>query len=73
MGDASCVVEYEGDEEVKWLVDVVGVSVGVGSEKMESERSMLVLAEDPNEASDKYNGGWTKEGEFMLLQIFVVI
>lgn len=40
---------------------------------MESERSMLVLAEDPNEASDKYNGGWTKEGEFMLLQIFVVI
>lgn len=69
MGDESCVVEYEGDEELNWLVEVVGVSVGVGSENMDSERSMLVLAEDPNEVSDMSNGGRMKEGRSKTFQI----
>lgn len=54
-------------------MEVLGVNVGVGREKMESERSKLVLAEDVRETSDMSRGGRMKEGGSIVFQIFLRI
>lgn len=55
-------MEYEGEDGANWLIEVVGVKVGVGSENEASERSMLLLTGEANEVSDMAGGGRMKEG-----------